>query len=61
MACSKACSRVHPIASAMPSMPSQAMFVSIQPGQMALTATPSRASSAASERTSPSSPALEAQ
>jgi len=42
-------------------MPSQAIFVSTQPGQIAFTCTFSGASSAARERTSPSSPAFEAQ
>ena len=42
------------------SSPSQAMSVSTQPGQIALTWTPCGASSAANERISPRSPALEA-
>ena len=49
-----------PVAAAMPSRPSQAMSVSTQPGQIALTCTLSAPSSAASERTRPSRPAFEA-
>ena len=49
-----------PSAVAIPSMPVHAIVVSTQPGQIAFTGTSSGASSAASDRTRPSSPAFEA-
>ena len=54
-------SRDTPMAAAMPSMPCQAISVSTQPGQMALTATFWLASSSAMARTRPRMPALDAQ
>jgi hypothetical protein len=57
----RASSVVVPIAAAIPWMPSTDISVSTQPGQIALTCTLSAATSSASARTIPRSPALDAQ
>ena len=56
-----ASSRVPPLPSASPSIPAHAISVSTEPGQIAFTWTFAEPSSAASERTSPSNPAFDAQ
>src|SRR5262249_9195364 len=56
-----ASARLRPVFSAILSAALRTMSVSVQPGQTALTVTPRSATSNASERTSPSTPCLEAQ